>query len=166
MAKLNKRQIIILIVMVIVVIYGAYEFIIGSSTRKKGNEINSNSVEINAFVSGLTNELAKDSSAGTDTYIISRAEADWQKNPFLARSLYKEWSAREGTAGKNVAAVKIIYSGYVDSGKKKMAIINGIEYGVGEKLEIEGYVLKRITNSNVVVSNRNTGSEVEVPIQE
>jgi len=167
MAKLNKRQIIILVIMGIVVVYGAYEFTFGSSARKAGTEIKSNSAEISSFVSGLTSELAKDLSAGTDAYIISRAEAEWQKNPFLERSLYKVWTAREGAAaGKNIAAVKIIYSGYVDSGKKKMAIVNGVEYSVGEKLEIEGYVLKKITNSNIVVSNRNTGSEVEVHIQE
>jgi hypothetical protein len=33
-------------------------------------------------------------------------------------------------------------------------------------LEIEGYVLKRITPSKVSIVNRNTGSEVEIPIQE
>ena len=172
MANLNKRQIIILVVMGVVVLYGAYEFIFAPSIRKAGTEVKSNSIEVNTLVSKLTNELTKDSSsAETDAYIIARAEADWQKSLFLERGSYKEWAAKEaaakeGAAGKNVAAVKFIYSGYVDSGKKKMAIINGLEYNVGEKLEIEGYVLKKITNLNVTISNRNTGSEVEIPIQE
>lgn len=166
MAKLNKRQIIILVVMGVVVLYGAYELIFAGSARKAGTEVKSNPVEINSFVSGLTNELAKDSSsARADAYIIARAEADWQKNPFLEKGLYKEWAAREGTSEKSAAAAKFIYSGYVDSGKKKIAVINGIEYSVGEKLEIKGYALKKITNSKVVIST-NTGSEVEILIQE
>jgi hypothetical protein len=166
MEKLNKRQIIILGIMGVVVLYGAYEFIFAGSARKAETEVKSNAIEIKTLVSGLTTELAKDSSTGIDAYIIGRAEANWQGSPFLERSLYKELAAREATAGKNVAAVKIIYSGYVDSGRKKMAIVNGIEYSAGEKLEMEGYVLKKITTSKVVISNRNTGSEVEIPIQE
>jgi hypothetical protein len=166
MEKLNKRQIIILVVMGVFVLYGAYEFIFAGPARKAATEVKSDSVEIKTLVSGLTNELTKDSAGGIDAYIIGRAEADWPKNPFLERNLYKELVAREGTAGKDVAAVKIIYSGYVDSGRKKLAIVNGIEYSAGEKLEMEGYVLKQITKSKVVISNRNTGSEVEIPIQE
>jgi hypothetical protein len=166
MENLNKRQIIILAVMGVVVLYGAYEFIFASSSRKAGDEIKSNSMEINSLVSGLTSELSKDSSEGTDAYVISRAEANWLKNPFLEKGLYKEWASREGAAGKNVATAQFIYSGYVDSGKKKMAIINGLEYSAGDKLEIDGYVLRKITNSNVTITNRNTGSEIDVTIQE
>jgi hypothetical protein len=166
MEKLNKRQIIILVVMGVVVLYGAYEFIFAGPARKAATEVKSDSVEIKTLVSGLTTEFTKNSAAGIDAYIISRAEANWSQNPFLERNLYKELAAREATTGKNASAVKIIYSGYVDSGRKKMAIVNGIEYSAGEKMEMEGYVLKQITKSKVVISNKNTGSEVEIPIQE
>ncbi len=47
-----------------------------------------------------------------------------------------------------------------------MAIINGYEYREGEQLEMEGYVLKKITPSYVLIENKNTGSEIEIPIQE
>jgi hypothetical protein len=166
MANLKKREIIILVVTGVIVLYGAYEFIFASSSRKVRNERKSNPIEINSFVSELTNELKTDSSEGTNAYVISRAEAEWQRNPFLEKGIYKEWASREGAAGKHVATAKFIYSGYVDSGKKKMAIINGLEYNVGEKLEIDGYVLKKITNSNVIIANRDTGNEIEITIQE
>lgn len=151
----------------VVILYGVYEFLFAGLARKTGTDVKSNTVEISSFVSDLTNELAKDSLTGkTDAYIIARAEADWQKNPFLEKGLYREWAVREGATVNNAATVKFIYSGYVDSGKKKIAVINGIEYFEGEKLETEGYVLKKITNSFVVISNRSTGNEVEVSIQE
>ena len=47
-----------------------------------------------------------------------------------------------------------------------MAVINGLEYRIGEKLEIEGYVLKEITPLKVLIFNKNTGSKVEIPLQE
>ena len=47
-----------------------------------------------------------------------------------------------------------------------MAIINSFEYEAGEKLDVEGYVLKQVTPLRVLVVNRETGSELYVPIQE
>ena len=75
-------------------------------------------------------------------------------------------AATQGAAGGSSSAAKIIYSGYVDAGIMKIAVINGLEYKAGEQLEMEGYVLKRVTPSKVLIVNKNTGSEVEIPIQE
>jgi len=163
MAKLNKRQIIILVIAALFILYAAYEYLIAGPAGKKA-ETGTNSVEINTFVSDLQNDLIKNIAVGVDAHIIGRAEADWQKNPFWERHSYKEWAAREGAAG--VSESKIIYSGYVDSGKKRLAVINGLEYRVGEQLEMEGYILKGITPSKVLLVNKNTGNEVEIPIQE
>jgi hypothetical protein len=165
MDKLKKRQIIILSIAVLCVVYAAYEFLIATPAS---NEVktNDNPLEISTLVSGLTNDLMKDAQAGMDAYIIARAEADWQKNPFWDRSSYKEWAVIQGAAGGSGSAAKIIYSGYVDAGIIKIAIINGLEYRVGEQLEMAGYVLKRVTPSKVLIVNKNTGSEVEIPIQE
>jgi hypothetical protein len=47
-----------------------------------------------------------------------------------------------------------------------MAVINGFEYRIGEQLEIEGYVLKQITPSKVLIFNKNTGNKEDIPLQE
>ncbi len=166
MEKLNKRQIIILSIAALFVVYAAYELLFSSPTSKNIT-INDKQLEISNLVDSLNNDLIKDTqSAGMDAYVIARAEANWQKNPFWNRSLYKEWAAIQGVTGGGVSATKIIYSGYVDAGIIKIAIINGLEYRVGEQLEMVGYVLKLITPSKVLIVNKNTGSEVEIPIQE
>src|SRR5450759_2555999 len=126
MDKLSKRQIIILSIAALFVVYAAYEYLIASPASKKITT-NDKQQEISTLVSGLTNDLIKDTqAAGMDAYIITRAEADWQKNPFWDRSSnsYKEWAAIQGAAGGSSSAAKIIYSGYVDAGKMKIAIIN------------------------------------------
>jgi len=164
MAKFNKRQIIILVIAALFVLYAAYEYLVSGPAGKKV-KAGANSAETNTFVTELQGNLIKDIAAGVDTYIIGRAEAEWQKNPFWERGSYKEWAAREGAAGGG-ASSKIIYSGYVDSGKKKMAVINGFEYREGEKLEMEGYVLRNITPSKILIFNNNTGNEIEISIQE
>jgi hypothetical protein len=167
MDKLKKRQIIILSIAALFAVYAGYELLIASPASKKV-KTNENNQEISTVVSDLRNDLMKNVEGGMDEYIITRAEANWKRNPFWDRSSssYKEWAATQGAAGSSGSAAKIIYSGYVDAGKMKIAIIDGLEYRVGEQLEMEGYVLKRVTPSKVLIVNKNTGSEVEIPISE
>jgi len=167
MANVGKRLILILVVTMAVVLYGAYELFFGMLSKKSVSKTKSNPVEINTLVSGISGSLLKNTPMGIEAYLIGRAEEKWEKDPFLQRTLYGEMVAKEKDASADdKAAVKIVYSGYIDAGKTKMAIINGVEYRAGEKLEMEGYVLKRITPSRVLVLNKNTGSEAEIPIQE
>jgi hypothetical protein len=163
MPKLNKRETIILVLMACAVLFAIYEIFFAGSAGKKAAIVQEG---INNTSNNIAAALISDPLAKVNAYIIARAEADWQKNPFMERNSYKEWIAREGAAVSNASAVKIIYSGYLDAGKKKMAIINGMEYGPGEKLEMEGYVLKEIRPSKVIIRNRNTGSDLDIFIQE
>jgi hypothetical protein len=41
-----------------------------------------------------------------------------------------------------------------------------LEYRIGEELELEGYVLKQITPSSVLIFNKYTGNKEEIPLQE
>jgi hypothetical protein len=167
MAKLKKREIIILVITALFVLYAGYEYLIAGPASKKVKTSSSvESVNINTSISGITKDLGKDNIADLDAYVIKRIETDWGKNPFWKKDLYKAWANREGVAKGSGVLAKIIYSGYVDSGKNIMAVINGFEYRIGEQLEIEGYVLKQITPSKVLIFNKNTGNKEEIPLQE
>ena len=164
MDRLKKREIIILVIAALFILYAGYEYLIAGPASKKV-KTSTESVNINTSISEMTKDLGKDKITDFDAYVIRRMEADWGKNPFWKKDLYKEWGNREGVAKSGVLA-KIIYSGYVDSGKNKMAIINGLEYRLGEELELEGYVLKQITPSSVLIFNKYTGNKEEIPLQE
>ena len=165
MKKLNTRQIIILAIAALCVLYAAYELLIArpAAQKAKATKIENKVVEAQSLVNTLSSDLTKYKVSDVDTYIAKRAEADWNKNPFWEKSSYREFVGNE--AG-GVAAAKIIYSGYVETGGKKVAIINSFEYVTGESLDVEGYVLKSVTPSRVLVVNRKTGSQLYVPIQE
>ena len=164
MAKFKKREIIILVIATLFVLYAGYEYLIAGPASKKV-KTSAESVNVNTSITGITKDLGKDIITDFDAYVVRRMEADWGKNPFWKKDLYKEWGNREGVAKSGVLA-KIIYSGYVDSGKNKMAIINGLEYRLGEELELEGYVLKQITPSSVLIFNKYTGNKEEIPLKE
>ena len=164
MDRLKKREIIILVIAALFILYAGYEYLIAGPASKKV-KTSTESVNINTSSTGITKDLGKDKITDFDAYVIRRMEADWGKNPFWKKDSYKAWAARDGAASGSILA-KIIYSGYVDSGKNKMAIINGLEYRLGEELELEGYVLKQITPSSVLIFNKYTGNKEEIPLQE
>lgn len=164
MANLKKREIIILIIAALFLLYAGYEYLIAGRIRdvqkmKPAGE----TMRIEASLGGITEELSKSKLTAVETYILEKADENWGQNPFLSGNLYRAWLAKDG---KNDASMKIIYSGFVDTGRKRMAILNDIEYRIGEELKEEGYILKNITPSKVVIFDKRVGNNFEVPMQE
>jgi hypothetical protein len=168
MAKMGKRQMIILGVMAIVILYAAFAYL---APQKKipGVDTAQKTAELKTFVTGLTAGLGKDSSKNPGTLIFSRAEREWTQDPFLDSKAYKSWSQVKVTAkdaGAAAAKIEFVYSGYLEVDRKRMAIINGMEYKEGEGLDTKGYVLKSVSPSSVVIENRGIGATVNVPLLE
>lgn len=168
MAKMGKRQMIILGVMAIVILYAAFVYL---APQKKipGVDMAQKTAELKTFVTDLTAGLGKDSSKNLGTLIFSRAEREWTQDPFLDSKAYKSWSQVKVTAKEAGAAapkIEFVYSGYLEVDRKRMAIINGMEYREGEGLDTKGYVLKSVSPSSVVIENRGIGATVNVPLLE
>lgn len=54
------------------------------------------------------------------------------------------------------------YSGFLQAGGKTFAVINGIEYQIGEELAEGEYVLKRATADQAVIARKPGGREIVV----
>jgi len=170
MPKLTKQQIIILSVMAVAVLYAAYDFFVAPRTKPAVIDIGKKSMELEAFINNITASTPKGSLSASDAYIVSRAEAQWTKDPFYDRKLFREWVQLKEPAkagGGTSQKMSFIYSGYLMKiNNKKVAIINGVEYESGDPLEIEGYVLKNIYQGKVVIINKKSGAIFDVPLQE
>jgi hypothetical protein len=161
MARLKTREIIILVIAVLFILYAGVDyFIIGPAGKKVKSS--ADSMKIGTFTSGITSDLNKNKLSDFDKYVIRRAGIDSGNNPFLKRDAYKAWAFKDNKGN----ASKIIYSGFVESGRNRMAVLNGLEYRAGEKMVEEGYVLKQITPSKVLIFDKRTGDSLEIPIQE
>jgi hypothetical protein len=165
MAKLEKRQIVILVVMVIAVLYGAYELL---WTKKKAPPVDpaQKTSELSKFVTGLSATIGaeKDSTV----IIFTRAEKEWAQDPFLDSRQQLAWARSQALAkaGPGDKKIDFVYSGYLGSGKRSMAVINGMEYREGEPLEIAGFVLRSISRARVIIENLGTGATLDIPMQD
>lgn len=169
MAKMGKREMIIMGVMAVVILYAAFDYL---TPKKKipGMNTAQKTAELKTFVNDLTGGLGKDSSKNLGTLIFSRAEKDWTQDPFLDGKTYKSWTQVKTAAAKEAGAappkVEFVYSGYLEVDRKRMAIINGMEYGEGDDLDAKGYVLKSVSPSSVVIENRGIGATINLPLLE
>jgi hypothetical protein len=176
MPKLEPRQIVILGIMLLAILYGAYELLF---TGRKGPAAPApvtarSGADLTTFITDMSAVLGKDAPSQIDAQAIQRAEADWLRNPFSPPRSDPHWATATGgplAGGAAVAAAgpakaSFNYTGYVDMGHKKIAIVNGNAYAAGDALDVEGYVLKGVTPSRITLFNRESGRTLDVPLQE
>ncbi len=168
MPKLTTQQKIILVVMTIVILYGAYDFFIASRAKTVPVDIKATSSQLATFVADLTVKTGKDPTRELDAYIISRAEIPWIRDPFYEKKSLRDLASFKGMAKTNSldADASFHYSGYLKTGGIKMAIINDIEYEEDAPLEIKGYVLKEIYPDMIVILNEKNGVKFAISLQE
>jgi hypothetical protein len=147
---MTTREKIIIGLMVLAVVYGVYTVFFAAprdvsiSRGEKGLET------LNSFVTKVA-EKTKTSLSKEQTYILQKARTEWKQDPFIQiqpKLTREEEAARQPL----VLTSKIIYTGFLEMGDKRLAIINGMEYEVGDSLEPAGLVVKTINPTHVVVA--------------
>jgi hypothetical protein len=167
MANLGKREKIIIVVMGIVILYAALDFLMPKKKDFESN-LNKKTEELNTFVQTLSEGLGKDASDKIGSFILARAEKEWSGDPFLDEKSFKAWFQEREQVKEVVEApqVEFVYSGYVETDGNRMAIINGMEYKENEALDVKGYVLKSVSPTHATIENRRIRATIRVPLLE
>ena len=161
---------IILGVMVIVIIFGAYQYF-SSKKKAQPDTTAQKTAELNTFVASLSADLGKGGATTASDAIYLHAAKKWTQDPFVDSSVYNAWAKVSAAAAKGGTAevskkAEFAYNGYLIAGKQKIAVINGMEYKEGEALDIRGFVLKSISPEWVVIENRGTRAMLNIPLQD
>ena len=125
---------------------------------------------LNPFITKIA-EASKAGLSNEDKYIIELAEAEWKQDPLISAEL-KDRPESEIQKAKQVAPVSIpdlsiAYTGFMQMGDIKFAIINGVEYATGDRLEQGDYILRSITPSRVVIVSTGPGKKRYIfPLEE
>jgi hypothetical protein len=148
-----KRQYIIAGIALIAMLYGLYDVLILPRPQKgKTGAGEKSPVELQTFIAQAASDIR---SLKTDfgTYVVSCAERPCARNPFFAQA--------------RASRSEFSYTGYLEAGGRGLAIINQVEYQVGEELENRaGYFVKEITPSRVIIENRAAKIETAVPLHD
>ncbi|MDF1592145.1 MAG: hypothetical protein P1P89_11565 [Desulfobacterales bacterium] len=163
-----KREKVILVIMSVVVVFGLYNFLFSSSGAKKKPAVAVTGVaDTNKFIADVANSL-KDAFTETDMYIIRQARSEWSQDPFWHMERQAETRAEVIVESRKEAKAEEsrVYTGYLEMGAQRLAIINGVEYELGDELGRGGPVIKSIDPKQVVIAVPGTADEIILPLKE
>ena len=170
---MTKREKIIVGVMCLTMVYGAYELVgSGGTSPRQPKAPRSNPMEqLRGFASEVTQKMLKEKMAAGYQYMVERAGLEWQKDPFIPSStmLSKQPAAqtpRHRQAASSQPVPEFVYSGFLQVAGKKLAVINGSEYAVGESINTGGYFVKQITPEKVILGKVKSSESIQLPIRE
>ena len=146
--------------MLLTVAYGIYALFFegkgkSSTTATAAVSATKELEDLNAFIAKII-DASNQGLSNKDKYIITRAESAWKQDPMTTVELTDrpedEIKRRErkiiDTTGPQL---HVSYTGFMQMGDKKFAIIDGLEYTVGDELEQGGFRVRRITPRQVVI---------------
>jgi hypothetical protein len=165
---MSNREKIIVVAAVLALIYGVYVVFLEPGAQQPKFTTSKDKLEdLNAFITKVA-AATKEGLSEKDSYIIKQAENPWIKDPMVR--LRKPEVAEEETEQareETGPGDKIQYTGYLEMGTMRLAIINGNEYSTGDRLEDGSYVVRSIAPNQVVLATTDgTKNMFIVPLQE
>lgn len=147
-----------------ILFYGIYYYTKPSDTGIESPQ--KKEEKLNKFVADIAVRLKKKDISRTEKHIIAMAKSEWAGDPFLRIELPLESQAQQERVEVSALKVNFTYSGYMEMGDRRLAVINGMEYVVGEELEPGGYIVNSISPAQVVIGIKETNQTIVLPVEE
>ena len=153
--------------MVLAVVYGVYFlFFTGPKEEAAFNDGGDTQFEtLNSFITKVA-EKTKSSLSEEQVYALQKAQSDWRQDPLIH---IKPKMSREEEAQHQPLKLdrKITYTGFLQMGAKRLAIINDLEYEIGDRLEPDGLIVRNIHPNHVVIGSPvHKNKKVTLPMEE
>jgi len=157
---MTNREKIIVGLMLLTVVYGIYALFFEGKTKGHTAPVATISAtkqleNLNAFIAKVA-EASRAGLSKEDKYIISRAESPWKQDPMTNVELTNvpedELNRRKQVVRSSTGPqLNASYTGFMQMGDKRLAIINGIEYAVGDELVQGGFIVRSISPRQVII---------------
>lgn len=156
---MSKREKILLVFVLLAgvaaAIYYLPDLLGGGQAAKKraAREAQVSELEQNARKLPIINEIGR-----VEQYVLNNLRKEWQRDPFLELAKLQEAEAAKTQVG-------LVYQGFLSAGPKTFAIINGMEYLVGETV-VDTRLRITSANEHRVVLTGDNNVETILTLQE
>lgn len=160
---MTKREKIIVGIMVLTVGYGAIELLLPRAKSGTAAPAVQSTESLSTFISKVA-DASKGAASESSALIIQKAEAEWKHDPFMV--VRKPPPPAETRPQKEAARAlpNLAYSGFLEIGPKRLAIINGMEYEAGDRVNPGAFSIKTILPNKVIMTS--SQGEIVLPLQE
>ncbi len=157
--SMSNREKIIVSVMAATVFLGGYLYFVPRMTGSQHQtEIQSDEQALD-FAQKVILKLKADTSLTREIFTIRSAERKWAKDPFLKSDALLsdtlQYNAPDNAAVVAITQLDLVYTGFIEAGTQRLAIINGMEYAPGEAINGQGHYLRRIHPHQIEIGKRN-----------
>jgi hypothetical protein len=161
---MTKREKIIVGIMVLTVGYGAIELVLPRAKTVTTAPAVQSTESLSVFITKVA-DAAKGAASETSAQIIQKAEADWRQDPFMIiRKAPPPPAEARSQKETGRALPNLAYSGFLEIGPKRLAIINGMEYEAGDRVNPGAFSIKSILPNKVIMTS--SQGEIVLPLQE
>lgn len=160
---MEKREKIIVAITLIVVMYGALDFFVLSGHNTQ--ESLTPETQSSQFITTIATQLSHQADGSRLTNAIKRIQTPWREEVFFkkpAGSLFAITDKQKDTANNSIQfdPNSYNYTGYLEMGNNKIAIINGTDYTTGDS--VNGATLVAITPKTVEISIQGKRFKVDI----
>lgn len=169
---MTTREKIIVGMMCVTIAYGAYELLSsGTPNNKPQSPATDSTAELQSLVTDISRQLSTKGKDQDRKYLVELEATNWSKDPFIQstqplRKTLEPPKEASKPAPLSQGLPQLSYSGYLEVGSQKLAIINGQEYAKGEALGTTGYYVRSISARHVMVGKVNGSDTIRLPLQE
>jgi hypothetical protein len=140
------------------ILYGLASLVFFPGERKPLFVSEKELTELKSLAGILSEDLDKGAIKDSERRILELTDMPWGADPFVGKKL-----AVVASKGKERREMVFAYTGYIDSGGKKLAIVNGLEYESGDELRPGGYFMVAIDESQVILREKGKEEAIVVP---
>ena len=152
---MSTREKILVGLMIVAVCLGGLVLLSGGLKTKQSSQTASTGQKpLTQMLTRVTAQFGGESSLEENRYTLSMAQSPWRKNLFPeGPDLLSATAEASDAAAALPANVSLVYAGYIETPQRRVAIINGLEYVVGDTLDQSVYKVQHIAPTQVLLAS-------------
>lgn len=151
--NVSKREKIIITLALLATLYAGIQFLVSGRSR----EASLPAVEekpADEFLMEVSQSLAQHRLTETEKAILEKAEMPWPSQPFVQTGTPPVATAADTPSQTaEEASGNFSYTGYIDAGNRRLAIINGTEYEVGDRVADSPLRVRSISFERIILED-------------
>jgi hypothetical protein len=105
------------------------------------------------FVADIVKRLPAKKNTLRNRLVMESAARKWVRDPFVPMEMRREKNAATAGAATPLFTPDVAYTGYLQFGNRRLAVINKMEYEQGEIIEPGEYILKEVFPDRVTLGS-------------
>ncbi len=164
---MSRREKIIVGLMFVAIAFGAYLLLGGGRPQTPGaaKAPTADASDLAGYIAAVNLKIEALDKKGRDLYALAKAGSAWTHDPFLRSTLPAETRANAKSDATGTET-PMRYTGFIEIAGRRLAVINGLEYGPGERIDASGHTVKDIGPTHVRLIGAAGGAEIRVALEE